>query len=269
MEDENGAGRGWRKFGRISNEWKDVDESLFFRFNFNHWLIQTMPFSEELKKVIRNRAAFRCCMCQTFPVEIHHIVPQAEGGSDEEQNAAPLCPNCHTIHGGNPETQKKIREMRDHWYKVASVKYPIDGPSLVTLNEAMISGIASSLKEELRKYVYSLIESAQAYSLPKLTGILVDGIQLERNGQIPIEDLIAEGPCACERIACVGHNHRVYCYFTKKQHPWVIQKRLYWQCYDEIIVCTRCGQRHPRGHVGREDICLRPYIFQNLQSDTD
>jgi hypothetical protein len=83
-----------------------------------------MPFSEELKAKIRRKAAYRCCVCQKQFVEIHHIIPQAAGGSDDEDNAAPLCANCHSDYGGNPELRKKIREIRDHWYSVAEVKFP-------------------------------------------------------------------------------------------------------------------------------------------------
>lgn len=83
-----------------------------------------MPFSEELKAEIRRKAAYRCCVCQKQFVEIHHIVPQAAGGADDEDNAAPLCANCHADFGGNPEMRKKIKEIRDHWYSVAAVRFP-------------------------------------------------------------------------------------------------------------------------------------------------
>ena len=76
-----------------------------------------MAFSESLKKKIRERAHFRCCICHTVDVDIHHIVPQADGGENTEDNAAPLCPNCHGKYGANPKKRKIIREMRDHWYK--------------------------------------------------------------------------------------------------------------------------------------------------------
>ena len=59
-------------------------------------------------------------MCQERGVDIHHIVPQASGGKDTEDNAAPLCPNCHSKYGANPEKRKIIREMRDSWYERCS-----------------------------------------------------------------------------------------------------------------------------------------------------
>ena len=62
-----------------------------------------MAFSETLKKRVRQKAHYRCSLCQAVLVEVHQIVPQAEGGSDEEENAAPLCASCHEIYGANQD----------------------------------------------------------------------------------------------------------------------------------------------------------------------
>jgi hypothetical protein len=78
-----------------------------------------MPFSEAVKLEVKKRANFTCCWCldRQRKVEIHHIVPQAEGGPDEIDNAAPLCRVCHDQNGGNPQYRKEIRQRRDHWYE--------------------------------------------------------------------------------------------------------------------------------------------------------
>lgn len=80
-----------------------------------------MGFPEPLKKKIRKRANFQCCWCKkpsdSYTIEIHHILPKSEGGDDSEDNAAPLCPNCHDMVGGNPLKRKQIRERRDAWYE--------------------------------------------------------------------------------------------------------------------------------------------------------
>jgi hypothetical protein len=47
-----------------------------------------MPFTEITKKNVKRRAHFQCCLCRSLGVEVHHIVPQADGGSDLEGNAA-------------------------------------------------------------------------------------------------------------------------------------------------------------------------------------
>lgn len=94
-----------------------------------------MPFPESLKRKIRERALYHCCLCQkkSVSLEIHHIIPEAEGGPDTEDNAAPLCPCCHGDFGGNPEKRLRIREMRDRWYDVCencvigSTRHPMQG----------------------------------------------------------------------------------------------------------------------------------------------
>ena len=77
-----------------------------------------MAFSERVKRLARKKSHFRCCICHKEFVEVHHIVPQSEGGKDTLENAAPLCAGCHDLYGGNPEKRKRIREMRDRWWEL-------------------------------------------------------------------------------------------------------------------------------------------------------
>lgn len=77
-----------------------------------------MSFSENTKLEAKRRSAFRCCVCHHLFVEIHHIIPQEEGGPDTLDNAAPLCARCHDIYGDNPKKQKQLREMRDYWWEL-------------------------------------------------------------------------------------------------------------------------------------------------------
>jgi len=74
-----------------------------------------MAFPETLKRKVREMADMRCCICRHIGVEIHHILPQEDGGPDTIDNAAPLCPNCHDTYGANPVKRKFIRECRDLW----------------------------------------------------------------------------------------------------------------------------------------------------------
>lgn len=74
-----------------------------------------MSFSESLKADLRRRSDMRCCVCHSIGVDIHHIVPTCEDGSDAEDNAAPLCPSCHDTYGMNPTKRKLIREAKTNW----------------------------------------------------------------------------------------------------------------------------------------------------------
>jgi hypothetical protein len=126
-----------------------------------------MPFSEIIKKEVRQRAAFRCCRCQKIGIEVHHIIPEEHGGPDARDNAAPLCPNCHADFGANPEKRKAIFEMRDWWY--GRVKEMYGSPVIPTetieeLNENIIkwgkglSDFKAEIKPLLERVSQTMIE---------------------------------------------------------------------------------------------------------------
>ena len=96
-----------------------------------------MAFSEQQKLEIRRRAHFRCCLCRALGVEIHHIVPAAEGGPDTDDNAAPLCPSCHETYGANPTKRKFIREVRDFWYELCERDVPLPREDLKAISLAL------------------------------------------------------------------------------------------------------------------------------------
>jgi hypothetical protein len=97
-----------------------------------------MPFSEALKLEVKRKSAFQCCRCREIGIDIHHIIPQAQGGSDDIDNAAPLCQNCHDRFGANPEKRKEIRQMRDWWYEVVQERYHESRSQFEKLNETIL-----------------------------------------------------------------------------------------------------------------------------------
>lgn len=112
-----------------------------------------MAFSELVKLSVKRKAHFRCCICQAIGVEVHHILPQAEGGPDTEDNAAPLCPTCHDTYGANPQKRKFIRETRDFWYDFCERRFVTDPyllQELTTFMQNTTSALAD-IAEELRK----------------------------------------------------------------------------------------------------------------------
>jgi len=85
-----------------------------------------MAFNEQQKLVVKQRANFRCCLCPNLYVEVHHIIPEAEGGPNSEDNAAPLCPYCHETFGSNPTKRNYIKQARDSWYEICEKRYVSD-----------------------------------------------------------------------------------------------------------------------------------------------
>ena len=97
-----------------------------------------MPFPESLKLEVRLKAHFRCCKCEQGPIEVHHIVLESQGGPDTIDNAAPLCPSCHSYFGDNPVLKKTIREMRDAWYERCRKRDEAGIVKLEEINEALL-----------------------------------------------------------------------------------------------------------------------------------
>lgn len=102
-----------------------------------------MAFSEQLKLAVKKRAHFQCCLCHALYVEIHHIIPESDGGPDTEENAAPLCPSCHETYGANPEKRKFIREVRDFWYELCAKTFIPDQDQIRTAVSDAIKDVAT------------------------------------------------------------------------------------------------------------------------------
>jgi len=132
-----------------------------------------MAFSELQKAAVRKRAHFRCCLCHGLGVDIHHVVPQAEGGSDEDDNAAPLCPSCHETYGANGAKRKFIREARDFWYETCEKRFASDKDQLAGISDLLRS---LATKEDVQRlvvqnsgYVLGAMPEADASLLPENT----------------------------------------------------------------------------------------------------
>lgn len=108
-----------------------------------------MAFTEAQKVEIRKKAHLRCCLCHSIGVEVHHIVPQAYGGTDDIENGAPLCPSCHEIYGANKEKRKFIREAREFWYEFCERRFGIDEAQIRVISDKLET-IAT--KSDLEKF---------------------------------------------------------------------------------------------------------------------
>jgi hypothetical protein len=86
-----------------------------------------MPFSQTVAAEALVRCARRCCICRRFcgtKMQLHHIVPEANGGADTTDNCIPLCLECHEEVGsynpahpiGRKFTELELRQHRDVWF---------------------------------------------------------------------------------------------------------------------------------------------------------
>lgn len=125
---------------------------------------------------------FRCCRCQNVGIDVHHIVPQKDCGSDDLDNAAPLCQNCHDQFGDNPSKRKEITQMRDNWYERAAKMWPDQS----TVSLPVLEDINKKL-EDLRKNQGDLAELKVA--VKKLSDRMIDNMSLS-NATVAVSGLV-------------------------------------------------------------------------------
>jgi len=88
-----------------------------------------MPFSPEVKSRMFARCMRLCCLCQKqcgTNIEAAHIIDEAAGGSNDEENGIPLCFDCHQEMGayrdshpkGNKFRPDELRVRRDKVYEL-------------------------------------------------------------------------------------------------------------------------------------------------------
>ncbi len=77
-------------------------------------------------------------MPSTWGRNLSHRAPGL-WGSDDAENAAPLCPSCHETYGANPEKRKIIREARDHWFDICDNRYAPDSDGIGELTKRLES----------------------------------------------------------------------------------------------------------------------------------
>lgn len=123
-----------------------------------------MPFSESVKQEVRRRSHFRCCLCHSLGVEVHHLEPQADSGSDESENAAALCPSCHETYGANPTKRRFLREARDLWYELCEKRYASDGAKIDAIHSLMST---AATKQDLAAAVLSLTAAVRTDVAPR------------------------------------------------------------------------------------------------------
>jgi hypothetical protein len=148
-----------------------------------------MAFPEQLKRDIKRRSHFACCLCHGLGVEVHHIVPQAEDGPDTDDNAAPLCPSCHETYGANPTKRKLVRESRDLWYEICAKRYASDPDQLELISDLLhgaatkadLSRAVDQLTTLIREAAYpSASPSQSARNLTQATSFIASGVGVNR-----------------------------------------------------------------------------------------
>jgi hypothetical protein len=121
-----------------------------------------------------------CCLCRKqcgTNIEAAHIVDEAAGGSNDDQNGIPLCFDCHQEIGayrdshpkGNKFTPNELRSRRDKVYELVQAGQIRAEPSGAAIAQTSPAAgyeaeiLASLAKERFRKLHEQFLEAAQTY----------------------------------------------------------------------------------------------------------
>ncbi len=119
-----------------------------------------MAVSPDRAAEILAKCARHCCICRRFRplhLQVHHIVEQSEGGSDEPDNLIAICVSCHSdVHTETKLTRrfttKELKLHRDNVCQlVADGKLPISEESpdqLAKLSASIVQALLAQGREQ-------------------------------------------------------------------------------------------------------------------------
>jgi len=105
-------------------------------------------FTQEIKEEIMVRSARHCCVCHRakgINLEVHHIKPKEQGGTDSIENAICLCFDCHADAGhyfakhpkGTKLSPEELLKHRTAWFNIVT-EHKIMAPSMPAVELSVI-----------------------------------------------------------------------------------------------------------------------------------
>lgn len=120
-------------------------------------LICNMAFKQSEIEDLLVKCQRRCCICHKYcgvNIEINHIKPKAQEGSDDIDNAIPLCFECHAeVNHYNDEhpkgrkfTEEEQKKHRDQWIKLCNTHPEISANVPRDRDVGPLEGMVSELE---------------------------------------------------------------------------------------------------------------------------
>lgn len=194
-----------------------------------------MPFHEKDKRALLIKSGRRCSLCWKYcgtKIEVAHIIPEVEGGSDDEDNGIPLCFDCHAEVGhynpnhprGNKFSPKELKEHRERLFQYVAK----DGPIVFDAIEKQVITIPSAIWEQQENPInFNQVNLEHEAKVARYRKYIVEADKLKQlfNFKDAIKFyesafLLAESDVSLDDYASGGN------YYYKKI--------LLWQCYLEV-----------------------------------
>jgi hypothetical protein len=149
---------------------------------FNEYLFPSdMSFPPEIKEKALVACGRFCCLCHKFcgiKIEVHHIIPAFKGGTNNFDNAIPLCFDCHsdmlsydpTHPKGNTFSSSELIQHRDRWYE--KVKGKVNLADIKSANDTDKKIYMKLLKEFPFYWITDYIQGESEFLLRGLDNFL-------------------------------------------------------------------------------------------------
>jgi len=116
-----------------------------------------MAIPPKIRDELLVEAQHRCTICSERCFEVHHILEQSEGGTDEPDNLIVLCPNCHQhrYHRHKEFTPTQIRLYKVKLKESAEVE-----KRLLQNFEEIRAGMAEKKSSEVERELKTALQEA-------------------------------------------------------------------------------------------------------------
>ncbi|MDE1812603.1 MAG: HNH endonuclease [Thaumarchaeota archaeon] len=84
---------------------------------------------QKIRDFILIASKHQCSICQVDTIEVHHIKPVSEGGTNDLENLMVLCPNHHTEYHQGKFTIGQMRTYRTQWLQKCKVFLEVGLPT--------------------------------------------------------------------------------------------------------------------------------------------
>jgi hypothetical protein len=152
-----------------------------------------MPGSQRVVDEVLSKCARHCCICRRFRplhLQVHHIRERSEGGTDDFENAFPICISCHAdVHTQTKLTRRftrsELKAHRDAVYQlVAEGKLPTPDPEVAPID---------SMSAAIIRVIRSSSKLATPNEASPLSAEAAEILVLAANSSIPINFLKYDG----------------------------------------------------------------------------
>ena len=84
----------------------------------------------------------QCSICQTDTIDVHHIVPVEDGGTNDLENLMVVCPNHHREYHQGKFTEQQMRTYRTQWLQKCRIFLEVGVPTeQLTKDRKIASGL--------------------------------------------------------------------------------------------------------------------------------